>query len=71
MLGERDRDIDHSSVIVARKMMDGACHYLAQDDSGESCVNFYSRLHNRCTLGRIWLTRPELRKTLHSVTYLR
>lgn len=71
MPGERDRDIDHSSVIVARRMMGGACHYMVQDDSGESCVNFYPRLRDRCTLGRIWLTRPELRKTLHSVTYLR
>jgi hypothetical protein len=71
MPGERDRDIDHSSVIVARKMMDGACHYLVQDDSGESCVNFYPHLRDRCTLGRIWLTRPELRRSLHSVTYLR
>jgi hypothetical protein len=71
MPGERDGDVDHSSVIVARKMMGGACHYMVQDDSGESCVNFYPRLHDRCTLGRIWLTRPELHETLHSVTYLR
>ena len=71
MPGEQDRDIDHSSVIIARKMMDGACHYMVQDDSGESCENFYPHLHGRCTLGRIWLTRRELLETLHSVTYLR
>jgi hypothetical protein len=63
--------VEGDPVIVARKMLDGACHYLVQDDSGESCVNFYPHLHDRCTRGRIGLTRPELHETLHSTTYLR
>ena len=69
--GEREGDIDHSSVIVARKMMNGACHYMLQDDSGENCIKFYPKLHDRCILGRVWLSRSELLESLHSVTYLR
>jgi hypothetical protein len=68
---EHDQDIDHSSVIVARKKIDGDCHYMVQDDSGENCIKFYPGLRDRCTLGRIWLTRPELLESLHTVTYLR
>lgn len=69
--GEREGDIDHSSVIVARKWMNGACHYMLQDDSGENCIKFYPKLHDRCILGRVWLSRSELLESLHSVTYLR
>jgi hypothetical protein len=69
--GEHEADIDHSSVIVARKKMNGACHYMVQDDAGESCISFYPKLRNRCILGRVWLSRSELLESLHSVTYLR
>ena len=65
------RDIDHSSVIIGRKKIGGACHYLVQDDTGENCINFYPKLHDRCVLGRIWLSRSELLESLHSVMYLR
>ncbi len=68
---EGERDIDHSSVIVGRKKIGGVCHYMLQDDVGENCIKFYPKLRDRCALGHIWLTRPELLETLHSVMYLR
>jgi hypothetical protein len=68
---EGERDIDHSSVIIGRKKIGGACHYLVQDDAGENCIKFYPKLHDRCALGRIWLSRSELLEQMHSVMYLR
>ena len=62
---------DGRKIIVGAFTAGGTCHYMVQDDSGEGCVNFYPHLHDRCTHGRIRLTRPELRTTLHRVTYLR
>ena len=55
---EGERDIDHSSVIIGRRKIAGACHYLVQDDAGENCIKLYPKLHDRCVLGRIGRRGP-------------
>ena len=66
-----DEFADHSSMVLARKKIDGVCHYLVQDNTGEFCTNLLPNIERRCSAGRIWLNERELNQTLYSVTYLR
>ena len=66
-----DEYADHSSAVIGRRKVGGACQYLVQDNTGELCFKFRPEIAARCTLGRIWLTESELADTLYSVIYLR
>jgi hypothetical protein len=66
-----DEFADHSSMVLARKKIDGVCHYLVQDNTGEFCTSLLPNIERRCSAGRIWLNERELNETLYSVTYLR
>ncbi len=66
-----DEYADHSSAVIGRRKVKGACQYLVQDNTGELCFKFRPEIAARCTLGRIWLTESELADTLYSVIYLR
>ncbi|MGA9825676.1 MAG: hypothetical protein WBQ53_12675 [Methylocystis sp.] len=66
-----DEFADHSSMVLARKKIDGVCHYLVQDNTGEFCTSLLPNIERRCSAGRIWLNERQLNETLCSVTYLR
>ena len=66
-----DEFADHSSMVLARKKINGVCHYLVQDNTGEFCTSLLPNIERRCSAGRIWLNERELNETLYSVTYLR
>ncbi len=66
-----DEFADHSSMVLARKKIDGVCHYLVQDNTGEFCTSLLPNIERRCSAGRIWLKERELEETIYSVTYLR
>ncbi len=62
---------DRSSMVLARKKINGACHYLVQDNTGEWCSRLRPAIAKRCDASRVWLTEPELNKTIYSVIHLR
>jgi len=66
-----DEFADHSSMVLARRKMNGVCHYLVQDNTGEWCSRLRPAIAKRCSAGRIWLNEQELDETIYSVTYLR
>ena len=66
-----DVTADHSSVVIGRRKVAGACQYRVQDNTGEYCSRMRGAISARCENGRVWLTKDELRQTLYSVTYLR
>jgi hypothetical protein len=66
-----DEYADHSSMILARKKIDGVCHYLVQDNTGEYCFRLRPTIAAKCRLGRIWVAEHELGETIYSVIYLR
>jgi hypothetical protein len=66
-----DEFADHSSMVLARKKLNGVCHYLVQDNTGEFCTSLLPNIEPRCSAGRIWLNERELEQTIYSVTYLR
>lgn len=66
-----DRFADHSSVVIARKKIGTVCHYMVEDNSGETCHRFHPHIRDRCVLGRIWLSEDELKGAAYSVIYLR
>ena len=66
-----DRFADHSSVVIARKKIDGSCFYMVEDNSGETCWRFHPHIRERCVLGRVWLSEDELKGAAYSVIYLR
>ena len=66
-----DEFADHSSMVLARKKINGVCHYLVQDNTGEFCTSLLPNIERRCSAGRIWLNERELEETIYSVTYLR
>lgn len=70
-LNDPDRFADHSSVVVGRKKMSDGCYYMVEDNSGEFCHRFYPQIRDRCLMGRIWLSRDELLRSVYSVIYLR
>jgi hypothetical protein len=66
-----DEFADHSSMVLARRKINGVCHYLVQDNTGEWCSRLRPAIAKRCIAGRIWLSEQELDETIYSVTYLR
>jgi hypothetical protein len=66
-----DEFADHSSMILGRKKIGGACHYLVQDNTGEYCFRLRPGIAAKCSLGRIWVSEHDLGETIYSVTYLR
>ena len=68
---DSDEFADHSSMVLGRKKLNGVCHYLVQDNTGEFCTSLLPNIEPRCSAGRIWLNERELKETIYSVTYLR
>lgn len=66
-----DMAADHSSTLIARRRVGGACQYHLQDNTGEYCARMRPGIARRCELGRIWVSEAELARTLYSVIYLR
>ncbi|WP_413943657.1 hypothetical protein [Bdellovibrio sp. HCB-162] len=69
--GGDNRHADHSSVIAARRMIKGQCHYLIRNTWGSDCSTYYPKFRNRCEQGNIWITKEELKESLYSVTYMK
>ncbi len=57
--------------MIARKKIGSACHYMVEDNSGETCYRFHPHIRERCVLGRVWLSENELKDAVYSVIYLR
>jgi hypothetical protein len=62
---------DHSSVVAARKLIDGRCHYFVRNHFGPTC-GYRSEFDGRCEKenGGVWVTTEAL-KHLYSVTSVR
>jgi hypothetical protein len=58
---------DHSSIVAARKMIDGKCHYFVRNHFGASC-GYRPEFENRCERenGGVWVPLEAL-KHLYSV----
>lgn len=63
-------DDDHSSVIVARRLRNGVCHYLLRNSYGEDCSDYRPPFRSRCERGNVWVTADELVQTVYAVTSL-
>lgn len=62
---------DHSSVVVARKKIDGKCHYFVRNHFGATC-GYRKEFEDHCEKenGGVWVTMDAL-KHLYSVTSVR
>ena len=62
---------DHSSVVVARRLLDGRCHYFVRNHFGPTC-GYRPEYEDRCEKGNggVWVTMDAL-KHLYSVTSVR
>lgn len=69
--GEDNKHGDHSSVIAARRMIGGKCHYLVRNTWGKDCDTYYKKFQNRCKKGNVWVTKEELSESLYSVVYMK
>jgi len=69
--GEDNKHGDHSSVIAARKMVQGKCQYLIRNTWGSDCSVYYDKFHSRCEKGNVWMTKEELKESLYSVVYMK
>lgn len=66
-----DEFADHSSAILARKLIGNKCHYLVRDNSGLECSDFFPQYRKRCQDAEVWVTEEELGASMYSVVYLR
>ncbi|WP_374076269.1 hypothetical protein [Bdellovibrio bacteriovorus] len=66
-----DKHADHSSIIAARKMIQGKCQYLIRNTWGSDCSTYYPKFRSRCEKGNVWITKEELKESLYSVTYMK
>ena len=70
---EAESDIlgDHASIVAARKMIGGECHYFVRNSFGEDCNDFRPELTHRCEVknGGIWVRKSEL-STLYGVVWI-
>ncbi|WII71166.1 hypothetical protein QJS83_11915 [Bdellovibrio sp. 22V] len=69
--GADTKHADHSSVIAARKMVQGKCQYLIRNTWGSDCSIYYKKFQGRCEKGNIWITKEELKESLYSVVYMK
>lgn len=69
--GEEDAHSDHSSTIVGRKRIGGACHYLIRNTWGSDCSIYLPKHRSKCKAGNIWVSGADLKESLYSVIYLK
>lgn len=67
----RPDDGDHASIIAARRMMNGQCHYYLRVHYGPGCDFYQKALRRQCVAsdGGIWVSAETL-KTVYSVLWL-
>lgn len=60
--GENDIHGDHSSIIAARKMIGGKCHYFLRNSRGSKCDGYIRSLRTACEkqAGGLWLTLDQI-----------
>jgi hypothetical protein len=64
-------DGDHSSLVVARRKINGHCQYLIRDPSGFDCQDYLPKYAKRCEQHHIWLEEDELLESFYDIVYLR
>lgn len=60
--GDDKRHGDHSSIIAARKMIGGKCHYFLRNSRGADCSEYTPAFKKKCekAAGGVWLTLDEI-----------
>ncbi|MGZ3727001.1 MAG: hypothetical protein ACXWQQ_14445 [Pseudobdellovibrio sp.] len=69
--GQTSQEVDHSSVIAARRFIDGQCRYFVRTHLGNSCP-YLDEVKGLCEAdaGGLWVTPAEI-KSLYSVINIR
>lgn len=61
----------HASTIVARRPLDGRCHYLIRNSWGKnSCHIVLPEYERKCEDGQVWVPADELGRHVRSINYL-
>lgn len=68
--GDKDIHGDHSSVIAARRNINGVCHYFVRNSFGQDCDDYKKGLQCEKQNGGVWVKAGDF-KTLYSVISIR